>query len=77
MCWLCGYAGADGVDAVFEAGLGGAQPGVGSGEVFEVGGEALLELGELGDGEGGEVDGVGVGGLGLRHGEIVAKSMVL
>ena len=46
--------------------------------MFEVGGEALLELGELGDGEGGEVDGVGVGGLArLRHGETVAKRMVL
>ena len=33
--------------------------------MFEVGGEALLELGELRDGQGGDVD--CVGGLGLRH----------
>ena len=45
----------DAADAVFEPRLGGAQARVGGGEVFEVGGEALLELRELLDWEGGDV----------------------
>lgn len=55
----------DAADAVFEARLGGAEALVGGGEVLEFAGQAGLELRELLEREGGDGDGLLLGGL--RH----------